>query len=98
MHRTPRQHNLGTEGWNRTNVEGSKDLRPAIERPRHGTPGRTRTSEPRFTRAMPDSTRPQARRHLEMMVPGQTIAHYDPSSSESCPQPAPHPGTLPAGP
>ena len=44
MHRTPRQHELGTEGWNRTNVEGFKDLRPATERPRHGTPGWTRTS------------------------------------------------------
>jgi hypothetical protein len=28
---------LGTEGWNRTNVEGFKDLRPATERPRRGT-------------------------------------------------------------
>lgn len=35
---TPAQ-DFGTEGWNRTNVEGFKDLRPAIERPRPGAPG-----------------------------------------------------------
>ena len=71
MRRTPRQHNLGTEGWNRTNVEGSKDLRPAIERPRHGTPGWTRTSVYRFRRAMPESPRPQARSQFECWYRGR---------------------------
>jgi hypothetical protein len=71
VHRTPRQHNLGTEGWNRTNVEGSKDLRPAIERPRHGTPGWTRTSVYRFRRAMPESPRPQARSQFECWYRGR---------------------------
>jgi hypothetical protein len=71
VHRTPRQHNLGAEGWNRTNVEGSKDLRPAIERPRHGTPGWTRTSVYRFRRAMPESPRPQARSQFECWYRGR---------------------------
>ena len=71
MHRTPRQRKLGTEGWNRTNVEGFKDLRPATERPRHETPGWIRTSVYRFRRAMPESTRPQARSHFE--IPGTGV-------------------------
>src|SRR5260370_22467157 len=50
---------VGTEGWNRTNVEGFKDLRTPIERPRYGTPGWTRTSVYRFRRAMPESPRPE---------------------------------------
>src|SRR5262245_54717049 len=37
---------FGTEGWNRTNVEGFKDLRPATERPRHpGCGGGIRTRD-----------------------------------------------------
>ena len=78
VRRTLRQHNLGTEGWNRTNVEGFKDLRPPTERPRHGTPGWTRTSVSRFRRAVPKSPRPQARSQLEMLGTGvedRTLLH-----------------------
>src|SRR5713101_4802306 len=57
---TPHQK-LGREGVNRTLVVGTKIQRPAIERPRAGAPGRTRTPVVPGRNGMHKSALPQAR-------------------------------------
>src|SRR5260370_25399346 len=56
---TPHQK-LGREGVNRTLVVGTKIQRPAIERPRAGAPGRTRTPVVPGRNGMHKSALPQA--------------------------------------
>ena len=85
MHRTPHQHEFGTEGWNRTNVEGFKDLRPATERPRLGTPGWIRTSVYRFRRAVPESARPQAHGRFGMTTELRNVWYRGRGSNSTAP-------------